>query len=141
MLKNGLSENRGDVIEQKLSDGHIHLPNPGILKGTTDLSCLPQFEYMNVFSYLMSNDISLGTIRDYRKLGEFIMMVDGHITGLKTICYEDSPGHFALKAKVKPRTRGKDPVTGAVGYFPWIVTTLVGVDKRSCILSGFCTMP
>ena len=44
-------------------------------------------------------------------------MADRCVVGLEAVRFEESPSYFALKAKVKPRTREKDPVTGAACAF------------------------
>ena len=105
--------------------------------GTQDLSMLPYFNVMDVFSYLLTNNSSFSQIRDYQKSEGYSLMTDCFVKHVETVTFEQ-PGYFAVKARVKRRTRDRDPVSGARFYFLWIILSSVGSDNRSCILSAFC---
>lgn len=135
----GLIEDRSEVISKKLVDGAVSLANPALLIGTRDLSALPFFSFMDVFSHLTTSSLSFGSIREYQKSEGYTLMSDGYVRQLDVVTYDEQPGYFALKAHVKPRTRDKDPVTGAAFYYPWITISSRGTDVRSCVLSAFCT--
>ena len=86
---------------------------------------LPYFNVMDVFSYLLTNNSSFSQIRDYQKSEGYSLMTDGFVKHVETVAFEQ-PGYFALKSRVKPRTRDRDPVSGARFYFPWNILSSVG---------------
>ena len=92
----GLVENRTEVISEKLTDGTMLFANPALLQGTLDISPLPLFNYMDVFSYLLSKDFTFGRVRDYRKSEGFTMMSDGYVKRVEVVTYAEQPGYFAL---------------------------------------------
>ena len=114
------------------------MSNPALATGTQDLSMLPYFNVMDVFSCLLTNNSSFSQIRDHQKSEIYSLMTDGFVKHVETVTFEQR-GYFAVKARVKLRTRDRDPVSGTLFYFPWIILSSVGSDNRSCILSAFCT--
>jgi hypothetical protein len=147
-----LIEDRASIISNKLQDqaGHdnpnrstVKLQNPGFLCGTPNIGILPDFSEFDVCSYQMSQqNASVSMVRDYRKSEGFQMMQDGHVLEMEACVVPTIPpvdGYFAVKSKVKPRTRDKDPLTNAKYYSLWILLTTVDMDLRGCILSAFCS--
>ena len=134
----GLYEDREEIIVDKLTDGDVKLPNPSLHAGSSDLSALPFFSMFDVFTYLMST-LDHATVRDFQKSEGYTMMTDGYVKAMEVVSFPEHSEYFALKAHVKPRTRDKDPVTGAAFYYPWIIMSTLGNRTRSCILSAFCT--
>ena len=121
----GLIEDGNDVIAEKLKDVETIVSNPAISTGTQDPSMLSYFNVMDVFSYLLTNNSSFSQIRDCQKSEGYSLMTDGFVKHVETVAFEQ-PGYFALKSRVKPRTRDRDPVSGARFYFPWIILSSVG---------------
>ncbi|GFR67197.1 hypothetical protein ElyMa_003699800 [Elysia marginata] len=135
----GLVEDRQEVIASKLKDGDTELSNPALLiDSSPDISCLPNFRVLDVFSYLMLNKFSHGFLREHTKSEGYSLMKDGFVNNVEVAPFQE-PGYLALRGSVKPRTREKDPVSGASSYFPWVVLTTLQTDARSCILSAFYT--
>ena len=139
-----LIEDGNDVIAEKLKDVETVVSYPAISTGTQDPSMLSYFNVMDVFSYLLTNNSSFSQIRDCQKSEGYSLMTDGFVKHVETVTVTfEQPGYFALKARVKPRTRHRDPVSGAQFYaqfyFPWMILSSVRSDNRSCILSAFCT--
>ncbi|XP_070186554.1 uncharacterized protein [Littorina saxatilis] len=135
----GYIEDREEVIGSKLVDGSVTLTNPGLIDGSDNLSILPAFSVFDICSYLLSKNVPLTSIRDYRRSEAFSLMQDGYVTRVETVQIPNVQGYFALKAAVKPRTRDKDPVSGKAFYYTWAIITDVGTDNRSRIFSAFCS--
>lgn len=131
-------EDREEVIGSKLIDGETRLTNPGQLIGSANISILPVFSVFDICSYLMSKDIALTSIRDYRRSEAYSLMQDGYVQDIAALEL-NVHGYFAIKASVKPRTRAQDPVSGRPVYLSWVIITDVETDSRSRILSAFCT--
>ena len=64
-------------IERKLSNqsksGDTVLPNPGLVKCDPGISILPTISVFDIWSYLMSKDVPLTSIRDYRRSEAFTL--------------------------------------------------------------------
>jgi hypothetical protein len=135
-------EDRSEVIGEKLRDGGVVLSNLAICEGSSDLSVLPDFSFVDMCTYLMGHGVGITAIRDYRRSEAYSLMQDGFVCGVEAMeltTPTSGSGYFAVKASVKPRTRDRDPVTNSQFYYAWAILTTVGIDTRSCILSAFCT--
>ena len=62
-------------------------------------------------------------------------MKDGYIMDIVFKCYPTNNNVFAIKSKVKPRTRDKDPITKLPYYNVWIICK----NDGSRIHSAYCT--
>ena len=132
-------EDREEVIASKLRDGSVVLGNPALLTGTSDLSSVPFTTEFDVFSYLLGNGANHTSLREFRRSEPYTLMQDGYVKCLEVVKFEGSPDYCGLKAWVKPRTRDKDPVTGASYYHPWIILSSTNANSRSSIVSAYCT--
>ena len=70
----GYIEDRKEAIESKLIGGDTVLPNPGLVKCDPGISILPTISVFDIWSYLMSKDVPLTSIRDYRRSEAFTLM-------------------------------------------------------------------
>ncbi len=135
----GLLEDRQEILSTKLikNDG-THLPNPGSLKKNTDLSPLPTITIIDLYNYLMQSQFnSHENLRDHRKLEGYTMAMDNHVEDLVGCQIEGHNDYYVMAAKIKPRTREKDPVTNLKFYNAWIVLTS-SPNRSTPIYSALC---
>ncbi|KAH3833082.1 hypothetical protein DPMN_106383 [Dreissena polymorpha] len=84
----GLSENKAQVISQKLLTGDCNLTSPDLHEGTSDISNLPGISIFDIYKYLISYDqFSHATLREYRRLEGFCMLKEGYVMQLETVSY------------------------------------------------------
>ena len=76
------------------------------------------------------------SLRSFEKLEGYGLFLDGYVLSLEGIEYTNTE-FFALKAKVKPRTREKDPVANVAFYQCWVI--LKNDPNANMIRSAFCT--
>ena len=83
-------EDRSDVIAHKLKDGDTCFSNPALATGIQDRSVLSYFNFMDIFSYLLTNNssFSLLRLRDYQKSEGCSLMTDGFVKYVKAITYD-----------------------------------------------------
>ena len=133
----GLVEDRADVIKDKLILDNKQLSNPSILKEySNDMVNIPKISIIDIYNFLISfADYDDATFRDYHKMEGFTLKKDGYIHDVMFTAYPSHINAFAIKSKVKPRTRDKDPVTKLPYYNVWIICKKDGAR----IHSAYCT--
>jgi hypothetical protein len=133
----GLVEDRAEVIQEKLALDGQQLTNPSILPDfTNDISVLPQISIIDMYNYLITfTDYEDATFRDYHRMEGYTLKKDGYILDMVFSCYPTNNNVFAIKSRVKPRTRDNDPITKLPFYNVWIICKKDG----SRIHSAYCT--
>ena len=136
----GLIEDRAEILNKKLllSDGTF-LPNPDTLPGSSDISILPPVGIFDIYNYLTSSDeYDLPSLRNYQKMEAYGMFKDGYILQLESVTLSEN--YTALRAKVRPRTNEKDPVSKLGYYKLWIVLSKTKeAENKGSIHSGLCS--
>ena len=133
----GIIEDREDVIKEKLDLDGQHLTNPSLLQGyTSDISCVPRVSIIDMYNYFVPfSDYDDATFRDYHRMEGYTLKKDGYVLDLTAAAYPDSNSVCAVRSKVRPRTRDKDPVTKLPYYNVWIILKKDG----NRIFSAYCT--
>jgi len=133
----GLLENREEIIQEKLTCDGSQLTNPMLLQNFTDsIESLPALSIFDIYNYLLSfASYGEGTFRDYRKMESYTMAIDGYVLDLKC-APQTIPGVFAVKSRVKPRTREKDPISKLPYYNVWII---LRPTESNRVFSAWCS--
>ncbi|XP_070579172.1 uncharacterized protein [Ptychodera flava] len=137
----GLTEDRDEIISSKLKieadegDDTTRLMNPALLSGDANLAKLPPISIFDIYNYLItSSSYDHSTLRDYFKLDGYCLFQDGYVVSLEAIEYPNRE-FYAVKSKVKPRTRDRDPTTNLPYYKLWIIFTNAA---QGSIFSAYC---
>ena len=132
----GLVEDRAEVINNKLTlDGQL-LTNPTLLNCTHDMTDIPRISIIDIYNYLVSfADYDDASFRDYHRMEAYSMKKDGYVIDLTFQTYPNNDAVFAVRSKVKPRTREKDPVTKLPHYNTWVILKKDG----NRVHSSYCT--
>lgn len=136
----GLLEDRDEVIQEKLTtDSGAVLENPfTINKVTNNLNILPSLGIFDMFNYLSQcTDFTHSNLREYQNLEGYGMAVDGHVLEIRCHKYASESQYTVVIAKVKPRTKEKDPISKLSFYRTWILFSLSA--EKCCITSAYCT--
>ena len=133
----GIIEDRQTVISAKLTThNNIVLINPDlILDFTYNLGDLPPLSIFDIYNYLLqSHDYDHEALREYHNLEGYTMFQDGYVLDVQVVKFQET-GYFAVRSKIKPRTRDKDPVTCMPFYRAWIIFSNV---TDNSVYSAFC---
>ena len=133
-------EDRADILKDKLllSDGTF-LPNPDVLPGSSDISILPPVGIFDLYNYLTSSEeYDLPSLRNYHKMEAYGMFKDGYVLLLESVTLSED--YTALRAKVRPRTNEKDPISKLGYYKSWIVFSKTKeAENKGTIHSAICS--
>ena len=141
MDPDGLLGDRDEIVRSKLAVENGLLPNPQQIEGHSDLSHLPPLSIFDIYNYFtLHQDYHHKDFREYHKMEGYTMAQDGFVKSVQVVEYTNFQSFCAVKAKVKPRTRATDPLTGKGFYALWIIfsrlATLSSVYSAYCICEG-----
>jgi hypothetical protein len=136
----GLNEDIGDIIATKLRVGvDDNLTLPSLLEGSWDLSSIPEFTVIDIYNYLMTfSQYDHTVLRYYYKMEGYTMFKDGFVLEVQGVRFNCRTDYAAVKAKVKPRTNDRDPLTKLDHYSVWITfnTEQVAIKSAYCSCKG-----
>lgn len=134
----GLDEDRGSILAEKLHVDGVDLVAPALLQTFTDnIAILPLLSIFDLYNYLTSfQDHSIAKFRDFTKMEGYTMAKDGFVLKIEFGHYSDNTNFVAVKSQVKPRTKDRDSITKLRHYNVWII---MSKSEGARVHSAYCT--
>ena len=111
------------------------LQNPYTIKAySNNIDVLPSMNVFHICGYLSNfEDFDYNSFTDLDKLYSYTLAKGGYVENLEFYQYPNMD-YIAVKGKVKPRTRTKDPITKLKHYSCWLI---LSTGDKGIIKSGY----
>ena len=123
----------------QLDDGTGNcLTSPVLIEGGADILFIPEITVIDIYNYLRTfSRYYYSTLRCFYKMEGYTMFKDGFVNDVQGVRWDLHKDYVAMKAKVRPRTNEKDPMTKLNYYSSWIIFNTQGTS--TLIKSAYCT--